>query len=361
MTLASESAITDRVRTATLRAIHARMTRIRAFELTFQQFFQEMRRRSASKSGSRLGAFVYGDAGSGPELQGNLELASGQEPVVGAILPLRNTDYLAGTHRSHHLALAKGVQVEPLVAEMFGRATGLCGGRGGDFNLHDTEHGFENSPVVGQLMPVATGHALAAQLHGRDDVAMVAVGDGGINQGTFHESANLAGLWRLPMIFLLENNAYALSTSARISSPVPDRLYERAASYGFPGVLVEDNDPVALYEAAVAAIERARAGEGPTLLELRTDRLAGGFEGNRQAYRPDGQLEELWTGDPLPRLEAQLIAAGVLSVGDAAALMADQRRRVENAIDAALAAPWPDSRDVRSGAFALDGVAEPRV
>ena len=230
----SDWVITDRIAAETLRAIHARMTLIRAFELTFQEFFQEMRRRSASKSGSRFGAFVYGDAGSGPELQGNLELAIGQEPVVGAILPLRHTDYLAGTHRSHHLALAKGVEVEPLVAEMLGRATGLCGGRAGDFNLHDTAHGFENSPVVGQLMPVATGHGLAAQLQGRDDVAMVALGDGGINQGTFHESANLAGLWRLPVIFLLENNGYALSTSSRSSSPVPERLLSAQPRTGSP-------------------------------------------------------------------------------------------------------------------------------
>ncbi|MGE0777258.1 thiamine pyrophosphate-dependent dehydrogenase E1 component subunit alpha [Mycolicibacterium sp.] len=340
-----------RISTETLREIHARMTRIRAFESTFQEYFHALRRESAQSAGSRFAAFTYGDPLSGPALQGNLELSLGQETVAAAILPLRPGDYLAGTHRAHHHALAKGVEVEPLVAEMFGRATGLCGGRAGDFNVHDVEHGFENSPVVGQLMPVATGHALAAQLQGRDDVAMVAVGDGGINQGVFHESANLAGLWRLPLIFLLENNGYALSTSARMSSPIPHRLYTRAQAYGFPGVLVEDNDPLTLYEAATAAVDRARAGEGPTLIELRTDRLSGGFEGDKQGYRPAGELETAHARDALPRLSARLLEAGVLAAGEADDLLRRERARVAAAIAAANAAPWPDPHTATRGVF----------
>jgi len=350
--------LTSRIPTDTLREIHARMTRIRAFELTFQEYFQRIRRESAQKSGSRFAAFTYGDPFSGPALQGNLELALGQETVAAAILPLRPSDYLAGTHRAHHHALSKGVEIEPLVAEMFGRATGLCGGRAGDFNIHDVEHGFENSPVVGQLMPVAAGHALAAQLQGRDDIAMVALGDGGVNQGVFHEAANLAGLWRLPLIFLLENNGYALSTSSRISSPIPDRLYTRAEAYGFPGVLIEDNDPLALHDAAVAAIDRARSGEGPTLIELRTDRLAGGFEGDRQDYRPTGELEAARARDALPRLTAQLLEAGVLKPGEAEELLRSERERVSAAIDAAVAAPWPEPESAARGVFAESEVIE---
>jgi pyruvate dehydrogenase E1 component alpha subunit len=362
MTTASESdtpsmehptdLIAGRIAPQALRAIHARMTRIRAFESTFQEYFQALRQASAASTGNRFGAFAYGEPLSGPALQGNLELSLGQETVAAAILPLRPSDYLAGTHRAHHHALSKGVEIEPLVAEMFGRATGLCGGRAGDFNVHDVEHGFENSPVVGQLMPVAAGHALAAQLQGRDDVAMVALGDGGINQGVFHEAANLAGLWHLPLIFLLENNGYAPSTSSRISSPIPDRLYTRAEAYGFPGVLIDNNDPLALYEAAVSAIARARAGEGPTLIELRTDRLAGGFEGDKQRYRPEGELEAARARDALPRLSTQLLDAGILQPGEADELLRCERQRVSAAIDAATAAPWPDPQTATRGVFA---------
>jgi acetoin:2,6-dichlorophenolindophenol oxidoreductase subunit alpha len=338
--------------------VHATMVRIRVFELALRELFHEMRRRSARESGNRLSAFRYGDPLAGPELQGNLELAIGQEPVAAAVGQLRNTDYLAGTHRTHHLAIAKGVPIAPLVAEMFGRATGLCGGRAGDFNVHDVEHNFENSPVVGQLMPVAVGHALAAQLQGRDDVAMVALGDGGMSQGVFHESANLAGLWRLPVVFLLENNGYALSTSAAASSPVPDRLHERAGGYGFPGVLVDGNDPVALYEAAATAIDRARRGRGPTLIELRTDRLAGGFEGDRQTYRPAGELGQLEARDPLPAFERRLVAAGVLGERLAASIWERERAAVDAAIHEARHAAWPRPEDALVGVFAEDSSRE---
>jgi pyruvate dehydrogenase E1 component alpha subunit len=344
--------IVERIAPVTLRAIHARMVRIRAFESVFQEYFQALRHQSAAAAGSRFTAFEYGEPLSGPALQGNLELSLGQETVAAAILPLRSSDYLAGTHRAHHHALSKGVEIEPLVAEMFGRSTGLCGGRAGDFNVHDVEHGFENSPVVGQLMPVAAGHALAAQWQGRDDVAMVALGDGGINQGVFHETANLAGLWRLPLIFLLYNNGYALSTSARDSSPIPDRLHTRADAYGFPGVLIEDNDPLALYEVAVAAIARARAGEGPTLIELRTDRLSGGFEGDKQSYRPAGEVEATRARDCLPRLSARLSDAGILLPGEVDELLHSERERVSAAIGAAIAAPWPDPATATRGVFA---------
>jgi TPP-dependent pyruvate/acetoin dehydrogenase alpha subunit len=186
------------------------MVRVRVFELTLRALFTEVRR-AAQAGGGRLSAFEYGSPASGPELQGNIELSIGQEPVSAAILHLRPEDYLAGTHRAHHVALAKGVQMRALLAELFGRKGGLCRGRAGDFTLHDVSVNFESSPVVAQMLPVATGHALAAQAQGTDCVATVLLGDGAINQGTFHEAANLAGLWKLPVIYLLENNSYALS------------------------------------------------------------------------------------------------------------------------------------------------------
>lgn len=333
-------------------ALHRTMVRIRCLELGLRELFQEMRRKSAQESGSRLSAFEYGNPEAGPELQGNLELAIGQETVAGAVTLLRDTDYLGATHRAHHFAVSKGVPLQPMLAELFGRRTGLCGGRAGDFNLHDTNVNFENSPVIGQLIPVAAGHALAAQLDGRDEVAMISLGDGAINQGTFHEAANLAGLWDLPVIFLLENNGYALSVDIARSSPIPDRLYTRADSYGIPGVLVEGNDPLALRKAAAEAIARARTGGGATLIELRTDRQAGGFEGDRQLYRPEGEVEKLEARDPLRKLESELVEAGLMDQAAAEVAWADARAEVVEAIEFARSSPWPEPSDARRSVFA---------
>ena len=345
------SDLVERVPAGELRRVHAAMVRIRAFERAFQDLFLQMRRDSAKVSGGRLNAFEYGKPESGPELQGNLELAIGQETIAAAVVQLRDADYLAGTHRAHHTAIAKGVPLRPMVAEMFGRATGLSGGRAGDFNLHDVEHSFENSPVIGQLIPAAVGHGLAAQLQRRDDVSMVVIGDGASSQGTFHESANLAGLWKLPVVFVIENNGYALSVPTE-RAVATDELYRRAEGYGFPGELVADNDPVALYEATERAIGRARGGEGPTLIEVRTDRLAGGFEGDRQRYRPEGQLEALESHDVMPRFEQALVGAGVLDTGDLAGIWEAAAAEVQDAIEFARDSPWPQPDDAFAGVFA---------
>lgn len=345
------ASLARRVPPEDLRRIHAAMVRIRSFENAFQELFREMRRASAKQVGGRLNAFEYGNPLGGPELQGNLELAIGQETISAAVVQLRAADYLAGTHRAHHTALAKGVEMRPMVAEMFGRATGLSAGRAGDFNLHDVEHSFESSPVIGQLIPAAVGHGLAAQLQRRDDISMVVLGDGAANQGTFHEAANLAGLWKLPVVFVIENNGYALSVPVEHASAT-DRLHVRAEGYGFPGELVADNDPVALYEVAARAIARARAGEGPTLIEIRTDRLAGGFEGDRQEYRPEGQLDELRARDVVPRFEHALVAAGVIDEAEAAALWEAEKAAVQDAIEFARSSPWPQPDDAFAGVFA---------
>ena len=350
----ANGALVERVGAEQLRRVHAAMVRIRSFERAFQELFRELRRASARQSGNRLSAFEYGNPSGGPELQGNLELAIGQESIAAAVVQLRDTDYLAGTHRAHHTALSKGVELRPLVAEMFGRRTGLSGGRAGDFNLHDVAHSFESSPVIGQLLPVAVGHGLAAQLQRRDDVAMVVIGDGAANQGTFHEAANLAGLWKLPVVFVIENNGYALSVPVARACAT-EHLYRRAEGYGFPGALVVDNDPVALYETAARAIARARAGDGPSLIEVRTDRLAGGFEGDRQAYRPEGELDALNARDVVPRFEQALVDAGVLDQARVAELWAAEAEAVQDAIEFARSSPWPQPDDAFRRVFAEAG------
>lgn len=330
--------------------IHRTMVRIRCFELGLRELFRQIRRAAAASGRGRLAAFEYGAPEQGPELQGNLELAIGQEPTAAAIIELRPGDYLAGSHRAHHMAVAKGVSMAAMLAELLGRESGLCRGRSGDFTLHDLSVNFENSPIVGQLLPVATGHALAASLEGRDDVAVVCVGDGAVNQGTFHEAANLAGLWRLPVIFLVENNGYAISTRVEVSSAVLP-LSERALGYGLAAVRVEGNDPLGVHAAMAAAVERARGGGGSSLIEVMTDRQAGAFEGDKQLYRPEGEVEALEERDAIERFEQQLVDDGTLSDEDAGAVWRAAKKEFEEALELARAGEQPLAEQALEGIY----------
>jgi len=316
---------------APLREIHTTMVRVRCLELGLRDLFQKIRRAAAADGRGRLAAYEYGNPHLGPDLQGNLELAIGQEPTAAGMLHLRKADYLGAAHRAHHVAVAKGVSMRRLVAELLGRVDGLCAGRAGDFTLHDVSVNFENSPIVGQLLPVATGHGLAAHLQGRDDIAVVCVGDGAMNQGSFHEAANLAGLWKLPVVFIVENNHYAISTTVERSSALLP-LAERARTYTLAVERVEDNDPVAIYRSMGRAVARARAGEGPTFLEVVTDRIAGAFEGDKQLYRPDGEVTRLQERDALGRFERYLIEAGARSHDDVEDVWKRARAEVDDAI-----------------------------
>lgn len=327
------------------------MVRIRSLEQGLQGVFRQIRRAAAAEGRGRLLAFEYGDPEAGPELQGNLELAVGQEPTAAAVVALRPTDYLAGSHRAHHMAVAKGVSMRGLMAELLGKEAGLCRGRSGDFTLHDVSVNFENSPIVGQLLPVAAGHALAASLNEADDVAVVCVGDGAVNQGTFHETANLAGLWKLPLIFLIENNGYAISTRVEDSSAsLP--LRERAAGYGLAAATVEDNDPLAIHETMSVAVKRARSGDGPSFIEVVTDRQSGAFEGDRQLYRPEGEVETLVERDALARFERFLIDNGHISAATAASIWDQARAEFDDALEFARAGNLPPISEAFDNVFA---------
>ncbi len=334
--------------------IHRAMVRVRCFELGLRELFRQIRRAAAASGRGRLLAYEYGDPEAGPELQGNLELALGQEPTCAAIVDLRPSDYLAGSHRAHHMAVAKGVSMRGLVAELLGRRAGLCRGRSGDFTLHDVSVNFENSPIVGQLLPVAAGHALAAKLAGRDDVAVVCVGDGAFNQGVFHEAANLAGLWRLPVVFLFENNGYAISTRVEASSPVLP-LAERVAGYGIEAARVDENDPEGVHAAMAAALERARGGDGPGFIEVMTDRQAGAFEGDKQLYRPEGELEELAARDALERYERSLVERGLLGEEEIAAVWDQARAEFDDALEFARESELPAPEEAFENVFAEPG------
>jgi pyruvate dehydrogenase E1 component alpha subunit len=247
--------------------------------------------------------------------------------------------------------LAKGVDMKRLVAEIWGRATGVSSGKGGDIHLHDVSVNFETGVVLGQLLPVAVGHGLAAVLQGRSEVAVANFGDGAANQGTFHEAANLAGLWKLPVIFLLEDNGYALSVPKSRATSI-ERYADRAAGYGFPGVTVPPSEPELVYEVMGEAVARARAGEGPTLVEVQIDRIRGGFEGDRQWYRPEEEFELMRERDAVATYQQQLIERGVLSPADVETMTATYTTEVAEAIEFARASPYPSEAEALTHVFA---------
>lgn len=283
-------------------------------------------------------------------IPGEMHLAAGQEPVaVGVCGELGPGDAVTATHRPHHFAIAHGVPLEALAAEIFGRETGLGRGRGGHMHLFDPEHHFSCSGIIAEGYPPALGQAYAFAERGTDRVAVAVTGEGAANQGAFHESLNLAALWSLPVVFVVEDNAWGISVPREASTSVPSNAL-RAAAYGMPGERVEGNDPDRIADAAARAVARARAGEGPSLLEVETVRLWGHFEGDPQLYRAD--REQVKEHDPLPRYEALLRSAGV--VDDVAAKRAHEEASelVESAISAAKAAPLPDPAEADRYVFA---------
>ncbi len=237
-------------------------------------------------------------------IPGEMHLSAGQEPVaVGLCANLVQGDAITGPHRPHHLALAKGVDMKAMTAEIFGRTTGLGKGKGGHMHLFDPSQHFSCSGIIAEGMPVAVGQAFAFSRRGTDNVAVAVAGEGAANQGAFHEALNLAARWRLPVVFLIEDNDWAISVPRAASTSVADNS-KRAAAYGIPGERVEGNDVEAIYAACKRAVDRARAGEGPTLLEVHTVRLWGHFEGDAQAYRGD-ELADRRVPRPDPGLRGE--------------------------------------------------------
>ena len=225
------------------------------------------------------------DIGGGP-VPGEMHLAAGQEPVaVGVCAHLNDDDTVVGTHRPHHFAIAKGVPLDRMTAEMFGKVTGLGKGKGGHMHLFDNAHKFSCSGIVGASMPIACGAALAAKKMGKNWVSVAFFGEGAANQGSFHESMNLAAMWKLPVIFVCEDNQWAISVPKSKATSV-EWVTDRAVGYGMPGIRVEDNDAIKVFDAVAPAIARARHGEGPSLIEIKTDRYFGHFQGDPETYRP---------------------------------------------------------------------------
>ena len=267
----------------------------------------------------------------------------GQEAVpAGVCAHLRNDDYVASNHRGHGHCIAKGMDVKLMMAELFGRATGTNKGKGGSMHIADMARGMLGAQgVVGTGVPLALGGALTAQYKGTDQVAISFFGDGASCQGVVHESMNLAAVWKLPVVFVCENNGYALTTPVEFSVPITD-IADRAAGYGFPGIVVDGMDVFAVYEAAGPAIERARSGQGPTLLECKTYRYYGhsGVE-NPRTYRTEAEELEWKARDPLDQFRKRVLENGLLAVEELDDIDQQVNLLIEEAVRFAESSPEP--------------------
>jgi len=305
------------------REAYRRMLRIRRFEEEGTRLF---------KAGKIPGAF---------------HSSIGQEAaIVGACMALRDDDAMTGTHRSHGHPIGKGADLKALMAELMGKATGICKGRGGSMHLADNNVGIiGESAIVGGGIPLATGCGLSAKVRRSDQLALCFFGDGAVNQGTFHESLNMGSLWKLPVIYFCENNGYAITTSLARSHAQPS-IAKRADAYGMPGIVVDGQDVRAVYEVASAAAVRARRGEGPTLIEAQTYRFdehnVNLHVGSRKPYRSSDEVNEYkGNRDPVALFRHVLLADG-FSEQDVVAIENEVTAAVNDAIEFAEQSPLPD-------------------
>ena len=278
----------------------------------------------------------------------------GQEAcAVGVCAALRQDDCIVSTHRGRGHYLAKGMALKPMMAEMFGKATGIGGGRGGEMHAADPANGIlGGNGIVGGGIPYAAGAAYSAVLDGVDRVTVAFFGDGASNQGAFHETMNIAAAWKLPLLFVCENNLYAEMTPFKDTVNEAD-IARRAVGYGSPGVLVDGNDVLAVLAAARTAVARARAGDGPTLLELKTYRTGGHFQGDPCKYRTREE-EALWQSrDPLPQFRAVALQRGAFDAAELAALELRLAAEITEAIDFSLASPDPEPASALDHVYAL--------
>ena len=314
-----------------LRDLHRRMVRIRVFET----------------EAGRLG-----EAG---KIPGTLHLYVGEEAVAAGVMAhLTDDDWITSTHRGHGHLIAKGGAFDKMFAELFGRATGYCRGKGGSMHISNMALGMLGANgIVGAGPPIAVGAAFSNKYRKTDRVAVSFFGDGASNEGSFHEAANMAALYKLPVVFVCENNGYGEYTPQAAHQAIVD-VADRAAGYGMPGVVADGMDAVAVYEAAGAAIERARKGEGPTLLECKTYRFFDhvGVRGMGLSYRDDDELEQWQKRDPIRLFEARLAELGVLGETDAAAVHDGVLVEVKAGIAFAEESPLPDPATLLDDVYA---------
>jgi pyruvate dehydrogenase E1 component alpha subunit len=289
-------------------------------------------------------------------VRGTTHLGVGQEAVAaGVAAAMRPDDWTFCTYRGHNHTLARGVPMAPILAELFGRGTGLLGGKGGSMHLTSVEHGVMGSyAIVGAHLPIALGAAWSAQYRGTEQVAVCFFGDGTTNIGAFHEALNMAAVWKAPVVFVCENNQYMEYTPIGAVTAVPRPAADRASAYGLEPIVVDGNDPDAVYAVATEAIRRARAGEGPSLIEALTYRHGGHSRADPGKYRPDDEVKAWLARDPLPRYRQRLLATGADEAA-VAAIEQDSKAKVAVAEQEAREAPEPDPAVIMTNVWADGG------
>ncbi|MEM3694943.1 MAG: pyruvate dehydrogenase (acetyl-transferring) E1 component subunit alpha [Candidatus Bathyarchaeia archaeon] len=284
---------------------------------------------------------------------GTIHLYAGEEAVaVGVCSNLRKDDYITSTHRGHGHCIAKGADLKRTMAEILGKRTGYCKGKGGSMHIADFSIGMLGATaVVGAGIPIAVGAGLSIALRKTDQVVACFFGEGASNQGTFHEGINMAAVWRLPVIFVCENNLYAMGTrQSRVM--LIENIADRAAAYGIPGVVVDGNDVLAVYEAAQKAVERARKGGGPTLIECKTYRHKGHSRVDPARYRPKEEVEEWLAKDPIKRFKERLLQDGVLTAEEIRKIEEDVAAEIEEAVRFAMESPYPAPEEALEDVYA---------
>ena len=282
------------------------------------------------------------------EVPGFVHLYIGEEAIAtGVCQNLTKYDYIQSTHRGHGHTIAKGAQVDRMMAELFGKKTGYCKGKGGSMHIADFSVGMLGANgLVGGGYTLATGAALAEKMKGTNNVSVVFFGDGASNRGTFHEALNMAAAWKLPVIFVCENNEWASTTPYLEQTSVKD-IADRAVGYGIPGMIVDGNDIFAVYETSKKAIERARRGEGPSLVEAKTYRIKGHFVGDPERYRTKEEVKQRFnTNDPIIRFEENVLENGYMTENELEEIRIQVKDEVLKAVKFALESPYPDPEEL---------------
>lgn len=279
-------------------------------------------------------------------IHGTMHLSIGQEAsAVGSCLGLRVSDQITSTHRGHGHCIAKGAEIGRMFAEFFGKETGYCRGRGGSMHIADVTKGnLGANGIVGGGLPIAVGAALSMKMQKRDDAVICFFGDGANNEGAFHESLNMASIWKLPVVFVCENNKYGMSVSTERSTAVK-QISERAVAYAMPGITVDGNSLSDVAEAVDTAVARARRGEGPSLVENMTYRHRGHSKSDRNRYRTKEEIEDWISRDPIGRFEAEMLEYGVMDEGQIETLKAGVETAIAEAIEFAKNSPSPKVED----------------
>jgi len=284
---------------------------------------------------------------------GTIHLYAGEEAVaVGVCSSLRNDDYITSTHRGHGHCIAKGAELKRTMAEILGKKTGYCKGKGGSMHIADFNVGMLGATaVVGAGLPIAVGAGLSAKLRKTDQAVACFFGEGASNQGTFHESINIASAWSLPVIFVCENNLYAMGTrQSRIMNI--ENIADRAVAYGIPGVTVDGNDVLAVFEASQKAVDRARSGGGPTLIECKTYRHKGHSRVDPARYRPKEEVEQWLAKDPLRRFKETLVQNDAFSRAEVQKIEENVAAEIEEAVKFAVESPYPSPEEALEDVYA---------